>query len=43
VGIELEVGFPGSAMIIDFSVTIATVCLKNDSSVAIPGIVVVEK
>ena len=30
-------------MIIVFSVTIATVCLKNEISVARPGMVVVEK
>jgi hypothetical protein len=34
---------PGSAIIIDLSVTIATVCLKNEISVAMPGIVVVAK
>jgi len=34
---------PGSAIMIDLSVTIATVCLKNEISVARPGIVVVAK
>jgi hypothetical protein len=43
VGMVLEDGDPGSAIMIDLSVTIATVCLKNEISVAIPGIVVVAK
>lgn len=43
VGIWLKAGLPGSAMTIVFSVTMATVCLKKEISVAYPGIVQVAK